>query len=129
MYFDLAVPFDLDSFFTKRVVAYTRPFYETKGSYTVEKDGKLFIVLNALGISKEDLTVEVENDQCYSGWQVLKVKGSTQNDVIDKNFSLTWSYSSPKPITKIEKTVKDGLVTLEVTFDEPVKPNVKILDK
>lgn len=129
MVYDLAMPFDLNSFFNNVTYSFSRPFYESRGYYAVEKDGKLFLVLNILGINENDLDVSVENDPDNVGWQILIVKGTTHNEILDKDFSLTWKRSTRKPISEIAKNVKDGLLTLEITFVEPVKPSVKIFDK
>jgi HSP20 family molecular chaperone IbpA len=120
MYFNLAqvLPYVTYSF--------SRPMQESEDSYTIEQDGKLIVYINALGISKEDIGVHVEVDPENPNKQYLIVKGKTHNDILDRDFGLTWKRYSMTPIDTVDPKLENGLLKLEITFKTPVKPDVKI---
>jgi HSP20 family molecular chaperone IbpA len=118
--------FDLQQIFPFVNYSFSRPFYESDGFEAVEKDGKLYIVINALGISKENIQVSVETDPENANKQNLLVKGNTHNEVLDKEFSLTWKRYTLRPISQIDWELKNGLLTMEIAFKSPVKPDVLI---
>jgi hypothetical protein len=104
-----------------------RPMLERQGYYTAEKDNKLYILLNVLGVSKKDIQIDVKAGDGDS--QVLSVIGSTHNDVFDKEFEVRMSFIIRKAMQEVNWDVENGFMTLEISFNEPVKPAVKILSK
>ena len=67
--------FDLDRYFFNRCGIKDMHPYRT-----IEKDGKLVMVLNTLGIDSKDIHVEVEAGDT-SAPQYLKVSGKTENPI------------------------------------------------
>lgn len=104
--------------------SFKRPFYERAGYYTFEKDGKLFVLINALGIVPGDIQIEAEVSR---GYQVVKVTG--KSELFEQEFKTSLSLAFKEPIEQIEKSFMNGLLVLEVTFKEPVKPDIKIINK
>jgi HSP20 family molecular chaperone IbpA len=91
-----------------------------------EKDGKVEIVANALGIAEKDIDISVENSK-WSGWKyVLWVRGTTHNEYLDKDFSINLPFVSNNSIKTVDWKLNNGIIHLELGFDEPVKPTVKI---
>jgi len=111
--------FDRPSYIFNRVTKDMTP------TYMIEKDGKVFVLLNALGISKEDIQVEVKSTD-NQNVQHLVVTGKTHNDVFNKDYTVNMTFVSWKPMRTVEWDAKDGLVTIVVEYDEPAKPSVKI---
>jgi HSP20 family molecular chaperone IbpA len=111
--------FDRPSYIFNRVTKDMTP------TYMIEKDGKVFVLLNALGISKEDIQVEVKSTD-NQNVQHLVVTGKTHNDVFNKDYTINMTFVSWKPMRTVEWDAKDGLVTIVVEYDEPAKPSVKI---
>lgn len=96
-------------------------------TYVTEKDGKVVVVANVLGISDSDLNISVENSN-VSGWKyMLWVRGKTYNEILDQEFEVNLPFTFNKEISQIERHLENGILTLHVSFEEPVKPSVKIV--
>lgn len=120
-YFDFFL-FDKDAYWFNR---------ETKDLFPyrlIEKDGKFIVVLNALGIAKEDITVDVKGTSDPRE-QLLVINGNTHNEVLDKDYNVNIAFKVYRTINSIEWDAKDGIVQLTLSFAEPVKPNVNIIRK
>jgi len=107
---------------------FNRPFYESKGWYAKEKDGKTFVVVNVLGVNEKDVDVSV-NSTDNPNKQSLSVTGKTQNELLEKEFSVNVRFLVSHPMKEVVKTFENGLLILEIEYDEPVKPNVLIRNK
>jgi len=118
-----------DDFFSlvPQTYRFHRPMLEREGWYSVEKDGKLLVLLNVLGVAKSDISVDVKNSD--GGKQLIAISGETKNEKFEKSFSINISFLVGKPMEKIEWDVENGFLTMEVIFQEPVKPSVKIISK
>lgn len=117
-----------NDFFTSNSYWFRRPFLENSGYACIEKDGKLIIVINALGVKDDDLRVDIEGSY-NPNVQKLKVEGNTKHSILDQNFRLSMAFNLYKPAKEVTYTLEDGLLTLEITFNEPVKPEVKVSKK
>ena len=104
-----------------------RPMLEREGWYSVEKDGKLLVLLNVLGVDKKDIDLEVKP---YSdNKQMICVSGTTKNESFDKDFSINMNFVVGKPMEKLEWDVENGFLTMEILFKEPIKPSVSVIRK
>jgi len=117
----------LYDFFTSDSYWFRRPFHESRGYQTIEKDGKLLVVMNALGVNKEDVNIDVDATD-NPNIQLLKVSASTKNESLDKLFQFSTSFYV-KSLREVEWFLENGLLTVELTFNEPVKPSVKVISK
>lgn len=106
---------------------FSRPFYERVGYTETQKDGKSILLINFLGIDEKDVKVSVENGN--RGGHVLKIFGETKNEVLGETFRTDLSFSLVKTAKNVEYSLKNGLLQVEVEFDEPAKPQVKISRK
>jgi HSP20 family molecular chaperone IbpA len=106
---------------------FERPMLERVGYYEKEKDGKLILLVNALGVSKEDIDVSVQPTE-YATRQLIKITGKTHDETFDKDFSVKMAFYV-KPVKKIDWTESNGFITLEIEYNEPVVPDVKITRK
>lgn len=112
--------FLLDDYFFNRPVKDMTPYK------MVEKEGKLVIILNTLGISPKDIDVEVEDG---TNIQFLKISGKTKNQMSDKEYSINMTFSVKKPMESVNWQSEDGLTYLEVKFLEPIKSKVLVNNK
>ena len=114
--------FDPERYFFNRMTKDMRPYT------TIDKDdGKLHVLLNVLGVAKENIEVDVRPTDS-SNRQLLVISGKTHNELIDKDYSVNMEFFV-KPLKTLEWDTKDGLMTLELVFEEPVKPQVDIRRK
>lgn len=117
-----------NNFFDNYFYSFNRPMYERSGWMAVEKDGRVTIVVNALGVSPEDINITVENSETASN-QILVLGGKTHNSILDKDFSISMKWNLYKGVREVVKSFDNGLVVLEVEFETPVKPSVLIRSK
>ena len=113
--------FDFDSYM------FGRPMLEKNGYYAQEKDGKLFVLLNVLGVDKQDIVVDT--DLTPSNQQILRVSGKTHDEVFNKDFTVRMNFILKNPMKSVDWTLKNGFMVLEISFVEPVKPSIKITSK
>jgi hypothetical protein len=106
---------------------FSRPMLEREGWYSLEKDGKLLLLLNTLGVDKADIKLDVKSTD--NNKQMICVNGTTKNEDFDKDFSVNMNFIVGKPMQNLEWDVKNGFLTMEITFQEPVKPSVNIVRK
>jgi hypothetical protein len=106
---------------------FRRPMLEREGWYSLEKDGKLLLLLNTLGVDKADIKLDVKSAD--DNKQMICVNGTTKNEDFDKDFSINMNFLVGKPMQNLEWDVKNGFLTMEITFQEPVKPSVNIVRK
>ena len=107
--------------------SFSRPWYERKGWYAIEKEGKTFILVNVLGVAEKDVIVNVDSS-IQSGKHLLSVNGKTHNDLIDKDFAIQIKWVT-EPLKEVVKSFENGIMTLELEYEKPVKPMVKIINK
>lgn len=100
---------------------------ERQGWYSVEKDGRLLVLLNILGVDKDNLNVEVKS--ASDNKQLISISGNTKNEIFDKDFSVNMNFTVGKPMEELLWDVKNGFLTLDIKFQEPVKPAVKVIRK
>lgn len=122
--------FDTDSLFDS--------IFDVKPHYPIdiyETDANITIDIAAVGVSRDDVNIEVENNH------VLTV--SYQNDcgdtpdepsgkyyikrgIVKKSFSFSWKFSNSYNVEDAEVTLKDGLLRLVVPKVEPQKNKKQI---
>lgn len=108
---------------------FNRSLKDMRPTEIIEKDGKVIIVANALGISEKNIDIKVEQSK-WNGWKyALWVRGNTHNEVLDKDFTINIPFALNKDVKNIEWSLENGVLTLEVSFEEPVVPSVKISKK
>lgn len=131
MVYNLALPnrlaTDFASDFFKEFYRYSRPFQEVKG-YVIkqDEDGNDIAVINALGVDPADIEVQVSQDD--ASYQTLSITGKTQNEILEKDFSIEFYFKVRKPIKKIIKRFNSGLLELEIQYDKPAQPKVEIIE-
>ena len=119
--------FPFDNFITSPFYTFHRPFYERVGYTVVEQDGGLLVLLNTLGVKKDDIKVDVL--PCSGATSCVIVEGKTHDEDVDEDFEIKIQFVVHKPIKKIEWDTADGFTKIWVHFDEPVKSKVAIVRK
>ena len=99
----------------------------TKDMYPYEiirKEKECIIVFNALGISKENIKVNIDK---VRGTDYLVISGEEKNEVTNKPYSVNGRFAvDANEIENIEWYVKDGLLYVYVYFKQPEKPQINI---
>jgi len=113
--------------FEPRSYSFHRPMLEREGYFVIEKDGKVLVLLNVLGVAKEDISVDVKSTS--ESKELIVINGTTKNEDFDKEFSINMSFLVGKPMESIEWEMSNGFMTMTLSFKEPVKPSVKIIGK
>jgi len=101
---------------------WNRPMKEISGYKTISTEDGYLIVANALGISKDDLKVELTREY-------LKISGETINKDIDFTNSVNYQFNITKiysDIDKITYELKDGLAYINIKMTEPKTRKIKI---
>lgn len=98
-----------------------------KKPYTIKKDKeKCVIVHEALGISEEDITVEVVKEKAIS---YLVLKGASKNKVTGDTYRFNSAFQiDENQIKAVKKMAKDGLLYVYIEYKEPEKPKFKVED-
>lgn len=96
-----------------------------KKPYTIKKDKeKCLIVHEAMGISENDITVEVQKER---GISYLVLKGSSKNEVTGDTYRFNSVFQiDENQIKTITKVARDGLLYVYIEYKEPEKPKVEI---
>lgn len=100
-----------------------RPVKEVSGYRWLDTDNGKVLILNALGISKENLKVELAQ-------QTLSVNGKTELKEFDITNSVNYKFNIQRSfverLKEIKYEVKDGLVFIEFAIKPDKKNNIKI---
>lgn len=97
-----------------------RPVKEVDGYKVIETENGKTIVFNALGINKDDVSVETVGKE-------LVVKGETSVDEISFTNKISYRiYLGDKSLDKITYALKDGLLYITI-WEKKEKTKVKIL--
>lgn len=114
--------FDFD--FDKAFYTFTRSTKDMMPYEIIKGEGKRTIVHNVVGLSKDDIKVEIikENKTDY-----LNIFGEKKNEITNKMYSVSsrfWIDSDE--IKSIDWYVKDGLLYVEVLLKESEKLNIPV---
>lgn len=108
---------------------FNRPVKDMTPYKIVRNEDKTILILNTLGISPDDIEVEVTpGDSLYTS-QYLHVSGKTKDELSDKEYNINMKFTMKKPVKKIEWESRNGLTYLSLIFVEPEKPSVSIVRK
>lgn len=112
--------------FDKDFYRFNRPTKDMKPYRIVENNNKVYIVINAVGIKKEDIKITLEK---LNGVNYLVVNGESKNEVLNTSYSINLRFIiNPESIENIEWYVQNGLLYIEC-FTKQVKTNINIKSK
>ncbi len=113
-----------DVFASKQKSTFRRPFYENVGYTHIEKDGDVYLVFNVLGIDEKDLKVSFEPTNNINTLNLV-IDGKTHNETLDYDFSFKQILTVRKPVKRYGSKVENGLLTIKLEFEQPVKPQIE----
>lgn len=103
---------------------FTRETMDNKPYKIVKKENEYLIIFNALGIKKEDISVNVEREH---GMDYLSISGETKNETMNKTYSVSGRFSiDGETIKNIEWTTNDGLLEIAVFLKKPEPSKIDI---
>jgi len=107
---------------------FNRPVKDMVPYKVVQNKDKTVLILNTLGISPEDIEIEVEAGNDYAS-NILHISGNTKDELSDREYNINMRFIIKKPIKKIEWESRNGLTYLTLIFVEPETPSVSIVRK
>lgn len=124
---------DMNELFKLAFSNFNRPVKDMQPYKIVRKPNGIIFILNTLGISKGDITVEISNKK-GDPYRYLSVKGSTEMAKIDfrNNVDFSIRLLFDDEITNLAYDVKDGLTVIYMKFkeSEPTKTiTAKFIDE
>jgi len=102
-----------------------RPVLEANGYKILNTDNGCLIVLNVLGISKEDLKLDVKNG-------FLSIEGKTEAKEIDFINSVNYKFNISQLKNKVESVdyeLKNGLAYINLNYKKEKEKEIKIVYK
>jgi HSP20 family molecular chaperone IbpA len=103
---------------------WSRPVKEVKGYNVIKSDKGYVVVINALGISKEDLSIDLSG-------KYLSVKGETKIEEIDFTNKVSYQFyvgDLDGEIDTVEYRLNDGFLYVDIKLKQ-TKNKVKIVYK
>jgi len=124
----MAIYFSNDFFnfpvFDRDFLRFNRPTKDMNPSKVIRNGDKTTIVHNVVGLSKDDIKINVERD---GQLDYLVISGEKKNEVIDQIYSVNSRFSiNADEIKGIEWEVKDGLLYIYIEYKEPEQPKLNI---
>lgn len=109
-------------FFDLIYKSWDRPIKEVKAYKVLETEEGYLVVINALGIDKEDIQVQVLQN-------TLHVNGKTVDEDIDFTNTVRYQFNVGKIVerlNKVEYTLKNGLLHVHLKLEQKKKKDIKV---
>jgi len=103
---------------------FDRPFLERDGYAVKEKDGRLIMKVNVLGLGKDNIKINVSPARTPN-YQILSVEGEHEDELFG-TFKVNQRFTLYKQMDAYVASLQNGILTLEISFVEPVRPDVKV---
>jgi len=105
---------------------FARPFYEKDGAVVKMVGDKFHLFVNALGVRREDLKIDVEGTN-HPSRHKLSISGSSRNEHLGEDFTFSFAVLTAKPLDEVKlESFESGILELSLTFKEPVAPDVRL---
>jgi HSP20 family molecular chaperone IbpA len=108
-------------YLNKDVFKFESPISRVYEAYSI-KDSKVLLTLNLLGISPEDINIEIKTNS--GGFQILSVKAITENKIINKKYKYTNEFtvgSTRREVESFDWEAKDGILYVVLKYKELAK--------
>lgn len=116
----------LDLFFDKNFYNFdrmVRDSYPYKVKYV--DDNHTILVHNVLGLNEDDISITT--DMTEDGYTYIYIRGETKDEIFDTKYSVNSRFSiSNRNIDKIEYTIKNGLLYLNIYYKKVDRPAIPI---
>ncbi len=103
---------------------FDRPFLERDGYAVKEKDGKLTMQINVLGLGKDDIEIKIIPSRTPNN-QILSIEGEREDELFG-TFKVNQRFTLYKQMDEYVASLENGILNLEISFVEPVVPDVKV---
>lgn len=111
-----------DLFFDKEFAKVNRMIRDSHPYQIVNGEGKDTIVINALGVSEDDIKITLKPSKYDDRTTYLYIEGETDNKITGTKYSIENRFTINKlKVKEIKYSAKDGLLYIDVIYiDEPV---------
>ncbi len=111
-----------DLFFDKEFAKVNRMIRDSHPYQIVNGEGKDIIIINALGVSEDDIKITLKPSKYDDRTTYLYIEGETDNKITGTKYSIENRFTINKlKVKEIKYSAKDGLLYIEVMYiDEPV---------
>lgn len=111
-----------DLFFDKEFAKVNRMIRDSHPYQIVNGEGKDTIIINALGVSEDDIKITLKPSKYDDRTTYLYIEGETDNKITGTKYSIENRFTINKlKVKEIKYSAKDGLLYIEVMYiDEPV---------
>lgn len=111
-----------DLFFDKEFAKVNRMIRDSHPYQIVNREGKDIIIINALGVSEDDIKITLKPSKYDDRTTYLYIEGETDNKITGTKYSIENRFTINKlKVKEIKYSAKDGLLYIEVMYiDEPV---------
>lgn len=109
-------------FFDLIYKSWDRPIKEVKAYRVLETDDGYQIVVNALGIDKDDIKVEVLQN-------TLHINGKTIDEDIEFTNTVRYQFNVSKIVERLKRiqyTLKNGLLHVHLILEQKHKKEIKV---
>lgn len=112
----------MDLLWDKEFAKVNRMIRDSHPYQIVNGEGKDTIIVNALGISMDDIKITIKPSRYDDRTTYLYIEGETDNVVTGTKYSISNRFTINKlKVKEIKYYAKDGLLYIEVMYiDEPV---------
>lgn len=110
---------EFDRFFNQEFSIFNRPVKDMQPYNIYKEDNGFIIVINTLGIGKDDLNIEIVRER-GKAYPILKISGETNMERIafQNNIKLGISLNIDEKIDELAYEVKNGLTIIYLKFEE-----------
>ena len=111
-----------DLFFDKEFAKVNRMIRDSHPYQIVNGESKDTIVINALGVSEDDIKITLKPSKYDDRTTYLYIEGETDNKITGTKYSIENRFTINKlKVKEIKYSAKDGLLYIDVIYiDEPV---------
>ena len=111
-----------DLFFDKEFAKVNRMIRDSHPYQIVNGEGKDTIVVNALGVSEDDIKITLKPSKYDDRTTYLYIEGEPDNKITGTKYSIENRFTINKlKVKEIKYSAKDGLLYIDVIYiDEPV---------
>lgn len=111
-----------DLFFDKEFAKVNRMIRDSHPYQIVNGEGKDTIVINALGVSEDNIKITLKPSKYDDRTTYLYIEGETDNKITGTKYSIENRFTINKlKVKEIKYSAKDGLLYIDVIYiDEPV---------
>lgn len=118
---------DFDDLFNRMFNRFNRPVMDQQYYNVYKIPGKGYIILfNTLGMSKEDVSVKIENRKGIAS-KILHVKGekNIEDIAFHNSVDMAVQLNFEEPIESIQYTVENGLTKVFLKMKTPEVPSIE----